>query len=72
MRGTRLYDVSLTLDDDRLIVDCACPFFQQSIEPCKHIWAAILAADRARAFPVPADLSFDFDDELIEARDDRR
>ena len=69
VRGTRLYDVSLTLDDDRLIVDCACPFFQQSIEPCKHIWAAILAADRARAFPVPADLSFDFDDELIEARE---
>ena len=69
VRGTRLYDISLTLDDDRLIVDCTCPFFQQSIEPCKHIWAAILAADRARAFPVPADLSFDFDDELIEARE---
>ena len=51
------------------IVDCACPFFQQSIEPCKHIWAAILAADSARAFPVPADLSFDFDDELIDARE---
>ena len=44
VRGTQRYDVSLQLDDDRLIVKCTCPYFERSIEPCKHIWAAILAA----------------------------
>ena len=69
VRGTRPYDVSLTLDEDRLVVDCSCPYFQQSIDPCKHIWAAILAADEARVFQVPAELSIDFDDALIDARE---
>src|SRR5438128_1204426 len=66
VRGTRPYDVSLTLDKDRLIVDCTCPYFDGSIDPCKHIWAAILAADQARVFQVPADLRLDFDDEEID------
>jgi len=67
VRGTRRYDVSLTLDDDRLVVKCTCPYFEGSIEPCKHIWAAILAADQARAFQVPAGLSLDFDDDSMDA-----
>src|SRR4029453_5798084 len=46
----------------RLIVKCTCPYFERSIEPCKHIWAAILAADQASRFHVPADLSLDFYD----------
>jgi superfamily II DNA or RNA helicase len=62
VRGTQRYDVSLQLDDDRLIVKCTCPYFERSIEPCKHIWAVILAADQASRFHVPADLSLDFYD----------
>jgi superfamily II DNA or RNA helicase len=62
VRGSRTYDTALTLDGDRLIVDCTCPYFEDSLEPCKHIWAAILAADRARVFHVPEGLSLDFDD----------
>jgi len=69
VRGTRSYDVSLQLDDDRLIVKCTCPYFEGSIEPCKHIWAAILAADRARRFHVPSDLSLDFYDDPTDAAD---
>src|SRR5215207_3996961 len=64
VRGTQRYDVSLQLDDDRLIVKCTCPYFEGSIEPCKHIWAVILAADQARRFHVPSDLSLDFDDAM--------
>jgi superfamily II DNA or RNA helicase len=69
VRGTQRYDVSLQLDDDRLIVKCTCPYFEGSIEPCKHIWATILAADQARRFHVPSDLSLDFDDDPTDAAD---
>jgi len=69
VRGTQPYDVSLQLDGDRLIVRCTCPYFEESIEPCKHIWAAILAADQARSLHVPRDLSLDFYDDPADAVD---
>ena len=69
VRGTQRYDVSLQLDDERLIVKCTCPYFEGATEPCKHIWAAILAADQTRCFHVPADLSLDFDDDPMDAAD---
>src|SRR4051812_26339923 len=63
VRGTRVYQVALTLDEHRLVVDCTCPYFEDSIEVCKHIWAVVLAADRARTFEVPDSLWFDFEDD---------
>ena len=60
--GSRTYDVRLTLEKDRLVVDCTCPQFLDNTTLCKHMWAAILAADEKRAFTVPPDLWVDFDD----------
>jgi hypothetical protein len=42
--GSREYDVSLTVDGETLRAVCSCPFFEKG-EACKHIWAAVLAAD---------------------------
>ncbi len=68
VRGTHAYEVSLLLDDDRLVVECTCPYFEGSREPCKHVWAAILAADAARVFQVPPDLWLDSDGTDIDRR----
>ena len=70
VRGTHAYEVSLLLDDDRLVVECTCPYFEESREPCKHVWAAILAADAARVFQVPPDLWLDSDGTDITAEPD--
>jgi superfamily II DNA or RNA helicase len=67
VRGTRAYNVSLTLDEHRLVVDCSCPYFEDSINACKHIWAVILAADRVHAFQVPPELFLDVHDVRIDA-----
>jgi superfamily II DNA or RNA helicase len=67
VRGTRTYNVSLSLDEHRLVVDCSCPYFEDSINACKHIWAVILAADRAHAFQVPEELFLDVHDVRIDA-----
>jgi superfamily II DNA or RNA helicase len=45
VRGSRLYDVDLNYDEGALIVGCDCPYYADQ-GPCKHIWAAILEADR--------------------------
>ena len=43
--GSRLYDVELTYSDGSLLIYCDCPYYADH-GPCKHIWAAILEADR--------------------------
>jgi superfamily II DNA or RNA helicase len=43
--GSQTYDVWLAREDGDLRVFCVCPFFANG-EPCKHIWAAVLAADQ--------------------------
>jgi hypothetical protein len=45
VKGSNAYDVSLDWKDGRLSVWCDCPYFVDSGLPCKHLWAAILAAD---------------------------
>jgi len=45
VQGTRLYDVGLSYDDGTLVIGCDCPYYIDQ-GPCKHIWAAILEADR--------------------------
>ncbi|HEY0511647.1 MAG TPA: DEAD/DEAH box helicase [Thermoanaerobaculia bacterium] len=42
--GSAEYDVSLTARSGTLWASCSCPFFDRG-EPCKHVWAAVLAAD---------------------------
>jgi hypothetical protein len=41
--GSEGYEVEIEWDDGDLYLDCSCPYFE-SDGPCKHLWAAILAA----------------------------
>lgn len=59
VRGSRTYTVTLALNATSLEVSCTCPYFVDSSEPCKHIWATILDADRERLMKVPAGLWLD-------------
>ena len=45
-----------TSEADRLKATCTCPYFADTGEACKHIWASILVADRARVFTLPVEL----------------
>jgi hypothetical protein len=45
VRGSRPYSVSLDVEGDTLRCECDCPFFQDNQQPCKHVWAALLAAE---------------------------
>ena len=59
VQGTRLYDVEVSIDKHVIGASCTCPFFAKEYEPCKHIWAALLAAEQngflaaLRAIPAP-------------------
>ncbi len=46
VQGTRLYDVQIGSEKHHINASCSCPFFDRVQEPCKHIWAALLAAER--------------------------
>jgi hypothetical protein len=48
VRGGSLYSVSLRYGDGVLLIGCECRYFED-IGPCKHIWTAILEADRLGA-----------------------
>src|SRR5215813_11840365 len=43
VRGSRLYNVELAIESSKFHVHCDCPAFAN--EPCKHIWATILAVE---------------------------
>ncbi len=46
VRGGNLYDVEIALyPNGGWRGECTCPFQQDRREPCKHIWATLLAAD---------------------------
>jgi superfamily II DNA or RNA helicase len=45
VRGTRRYEVSLDWADGVLYAMCDCPR-QDTGDPCKHVWATILASDQ--------------------------
>ena len=45
VRGSESYLVRLTCSENRIGMACECPFYFDRGLPCKHIWAAILAAD---------------------------
>jgi superfamily II DNA or RNA helicase len=71
VQGTRFYDVSIDFEPNLVILYCECQYFADS-GPCKHLWAAILEADRrgllkdAAAAPtltVESDISSRIDDD---------
>src|SRR5260370_5757144 len=46
VRGSGFYEVQFAWREDKLAVWCDCPHFVEQGVPCKHVWAAILAADQ--------------------------
>jgi len=51
VRGTAKYRVRLRLRGDRLVATCSCPYFSPFGDPCKHLWATVLAADARGLLP---------------------
>ena len=47
VQGTRLYDVDISIDKHVINTSCTCPAFEREFDPCKHIWAALLAAEQS-------------------------
>src|ERR1019366_2489038 len=45
VQGGSRYPIRMTHEDGRLSVYCACPYFAD-FGRCKHLWAAVLEADR--------------------------
>lgn len=50
VQGSDVYRVRLRFRGGQLHVACTCPYFGPEGEPCKHIWATILAADEHGLF----------------------
>lgn len=68
MKGSRAYSVNLVWRDSKLNVTCDCPYFYDRGEPCKHLWASVLAADAKGylsgvAEPANLEYSVDLEDE---------
>ena len=55
VRGTETYKVKLRLRGNRLSASCTCPYFGPDGEPCKHLWATILATDARAILVTPPD-----------------
>ena len=52
VEGARVYEVDLALEDeDLLVVRCDCRYYEDHVEACKHIWAAIRAASVRNLLP---------------------
>ena len=47
VQGSYLYDVRVSIDKHVVHVSCTCPLFERTKEACKHIWAALLAAEQS-------------------------
>jgi superfamily II DNA or RNA helicase len=45
VRGGRAYEVSLFREDEDLAAWCTCPYYEDNLLVCKHIWATLLAAE---------------------------
>ncbi len=70
------YAVSLRRSGKTLLVCCACPHFEDSFAPCKHVWAALLASQEQGHLAAPGgppitrmmvdeELFFGFEDEDV-------
>ena len=51
VHGSRAYNVTITREQEGFIGSCECPYFQDRFDVCKHIWAAVLAADSRGLLP---------------------
>ena len=51
VQGARDYHVEITREMEGFIGSCDCPYFQDRFHVCKHIWAAVLAADSRGLLP---------------------
>ena len=47
IQGTEPYVSAYELRYENLIYGCSCPFFQDRLEPCKHLWALALEASQS-------------------------
>jgi superfamily II DNA or RNA helicase len=45
VQGTMPYKVHLDRNASVLKVSCTCPYLLDNFDPCKHVWAALLAAE---------------------------
>jgi hypothetical protein len=45
VKGTTTYEVTLEREKKTVRCFCTCPFFLDNDEPCKHIWATLMAAE---------------------------
>ena len=46
VKGSEPYQVLLKVSGSKLAVSCTCPYFLDHGQACKHLWAAILTADK--------------------------
>jgi superfamily II DNA or RNA helicase len=44
--GSQEYEVDLERDKGDLIFSCDCPYFEGSLDVCKHVWATILEIEK--------------------------
>jgi superfamily II DNA or RNA helicase len=51
VRGTRRYEIDLERTGDQLVASCTCPYFTDSGEACKHVWATLLVGEAEGALP---------------------
>ena len=47
VEGSQPYEVSLRRDQEDVLAWCECPYFESN-GTCKHVWAALMAADAKR------------------------
>lgn len=79
VQGGKKYHVHLTRTKKAIKAGCTCPYFQENLDYCKHIWATLLAAE-LRGFlkgdgstgqlEMRADENYMYDDGLYGADED--
>jgi superfamily II DNA or RNA helicase len=72
VQGTRYYQVNIDFDGRTVLLGCECPYFVGT-GPCKHLWAAILEAEKrgllsevVKAPSVEVEEDIDDDSELLD------
>ncbi len=57
VRGTYDYQVSINHESGGFVATCECPYFNDRVEICKHIWAVVLMPETERMLatrgPIP-------------------
>jgi superfamily II DNA or RNA helicase len=62
VQGTELYAVGVEKAQHALRVFCTCPYCDDEISPCKHVWATLVLAERRSLLdegPTPRTLELD-------------